>query len=193
MSGLDCGHNNCKPGLGYAEGTNCCYNKEDYCSEFLIGGNGTWTLGTPTNNSNEFVFDVTCLWNIDVITNTHVSLIGSQSSSCGVANPDWGCCTSSDPCKFGDGDCDSDIDCEGALVCRTDNCGLAFPSGFDCCVLDNTGVSSSDIVVNIELQTFEVRHLVTSNFIKDDNSQKYILSGDIIRIHEIVRFFSRHK
>jgi len=35
---------------------------------------------------------------------------------------DDGCCTASNPCERGDGDCDSDDDCKGSLECGTDNC-----------------------------------------------------------------------
>ena len=32
------------------------------------------------------------------------------------------CCTGSKPCGEGEGDCDEDSQCEGDLVCGTDNC-----------------------------------------------------------------------
>ena len=49
------------------------------------------------------------------------------------------CCTESDPCKEGEGDCDSDSDCEGSLVCGSYNCNsswhgsMDFDSSDDCC------------------------------------------------------------
>ena len=45
------------------------------------------------------------------------------------------CCTSSQQCGEGEGDCDSDVDCAGNLKCGTDNCdtSLGFPSDYDCC------------------------------------------------------------
>ena len=39
---------------------------------------------------------------------------------CGQAQD--GCCTPATPCDLGGGDCDSDLDCAGSLVCGTDNC-----------------------------------------------------------------------
>ena len=55
----------------------------------------------------------------------------------------WGgdsCCTSSNTCKEGEGDCDLDSDCAGVLVCGTDNCRngpLGYLGGYDstddCC------------------------------------------------------------
>ena len=41
-------------------------------------------------------------------------------SVCGQAQD--GCCTPANPCDLGGGDCDSDEDCAGSLVCGTDNC-----------------------------------------------------------------------
>ena len=50
------------------------------------------------------------------------------------------CCTSSNQCGEGEGDCDHDSDCFGDLKCgqgngRDDNCdsSLGFPSTHDCC------------------------------------------------------------
>jgi hypothetical protein len=50
------------------------------------------------------------------------------------------CCTSSNQCGEGEGDCDRDTDCFGNLMCGErngfdNNCdtSLGFPSDFDCC------------------------------------------------------------
>ena len=59
-------------------------------------------------------------------------------AACDAAAADEDCCTSSAPCGLHEGDCDTDADCAGALVCGIDNCnnmGLGFPSDmYDCCV-----------------------------------------------------------
>ena len=48
-----------------------------------------------------------------------------------------GCCTETNPCEEGDGDCDLDSQCSGDLVCGIDNCNLEglsrFNSRHDCC------------------------------------------------------------
>ena len=52
-----------------------------------------------------------------------------------------GCCTTSNTCEIGEGDCDSDSECTGNLVCGTDNCLSIFghsPSDFDCCIEGKT-------------------------------------------------------
>ena len=62
------------------------------------------------------------------------------TSGCDANADDSGCCTDSYPCSMGEGDCDSDTDCAGALVCGTDNCqdfDSAFSSTHDCCTSGN--------------------------------------------------------
>ena len=44
---------------------------------------------------------------------------------------DEGCCTTNDPCKEGDGDCDNNNECAGSLICGEDNC--PWGDGDDCC------------------------------------------------------------
>ena len=49
-----------------------------------------------------------------------------------------GCCTSSDPCAVGGGDCDADSDCAGLATCGKDNCVIEFgysswEGTADCC------------------------------------------------------------
>ena len=46
-----------------------------------------------------------------------------------------GCCTADTPCGKGDGDCDSDGQCQGELTCGNDNCSpeTGFSSTYDCC------------------------------------------------------------
>ena len=41
-------------------------------------------------------------------------------------------CSLNSPCANGKGNCDNDSDCEGTLVCGTDNCESG-PRGLDCC------------------------------------------------------------
>ena len=57
------------------------------------------------------------------------------------------CCTEENPCKAGDGDCDNDDQCDGDLVCGTNNCVrnnpnfyyYDFGSDSDCCVESGSG------------------------------------------------------
>ena len=50
------------------------------------------------------------------------------------------CCTddANEPCGLGEGDCDTDDECAGDLVCGENNClrmGSGFKKGSDCCEL----------------------------------------------------------
>ena len=43
------------------------------------------------------------------------------------------CCGTKAPCDINEGDCDSDDECKGGLVCGSNNCPSPFPSSADCC------------------------------------------------------------
>ena len=45
---------------------------------------------------------------------------------------DWSKCSQDSPCGPGEGDCDLHSDCEGRLMCGSDNCAGG-PKGMDCC------------------------------------------------------------
>ena len=45
----------------------------------------------------------------------------------------WSKCSQDSPCADGEGDCDDDTDCEGALLCGNDRC-LSGPTSMDCCM-----------------------------------------------------------
>ena len=74
------------------------------------------------------------------LTATTTTTMSSMTTilSCDASNSDYGCCTSSNPCGLGEGDCDSDSECNGDLICGLDNCqsldsGWAY-SDIDCCI-----------------------------------------------------------
>ena len=45
----------------------------------------------------------------------------------------FNCCTSTNQCDRNQGDCDTDSECIGDLICGTENCKYPFPSDADCC------------------------------------------------------------
>ena len=49
---------------------------------------------------------------------------------------DWSKCSQNTPCADGEGDCDHHNDCEGGLLCGTDNCATG-QAGKDCCEIYN--------------------------------------------------------
>merc|ERR1719228_1668992 len=62
---------------------------------------------------------------------------------CGGRNySDNKCCSVETPCRDGEGDCDSDEECLGSLVCGVNNCntfGHFYHQRDDCCVRDKSG------------------------------------------------------
>jgi len=49
------------------------------------------------------------------------------------------CCTASEPCEEGEGDCDDNDECQGSLICGDNNCksfGQFYHAKDDCCVID---------------------------------------------------------
>ena len=59
----------------------------------------------------------------------------------GLPVTDWGCCSSTNQCDIGEGDCDNDNDCTGNLGCGDNNCrrdysvnGSDWHNTADCCV-----------------------------------------------------------
>ena len=72
-----------------------------------------------------------CVWSIwrnQFIFQTHIDCTGGSRKETET------CCSSEYPCKEFEGDCDTDDDCEGSLICGIDNCGSSFkwPKA-DCC------------------------------------------------------------
>ena len=56
------------------------------------------------------------------------------------SNTDWNCCTGEKKCGLGEGDCDTDDECQIGLVCGSNNCkrdfdtsGSNWDSQADCC------------------------------------------------------------
>ena len=43
------------------------------------------------------------------------------------------CCSASNQCDRNQGDCDSDSECSGDLICGSNNCKSPFPIDADCC------------------------------------------------------------
>ena len=78
----------------------------------------------------------------------HIWIAGSGCHNGFNGNGGGSCCTSSNQCEEGEGDCDSDADCKGDLRCgqgsgNDDNCdtSLGFPGHYDCCY--NAGMTQS--------------------------------------------------
>ena len=76
-----------------------------------------------------------------VALSTNAVEVQDAGNNCtGDPSTNWNCCSDAVPCTLGEGDCDKDTQCEGDLVCGSDNCFRDFPStgsnwvvGADCC------------------------------------------------------------
>ena len=59
----------------------------------------------------------------------------------GIPSTHWSCCSTANPCQLGQGDCDSNSECAGTLVCGLNNCradhsitGSNWDTIADCCI-----------------------------------------------------------
>ena len=71
----------------------------------------------------------------------------TEATRCTAADWSYSCCTSANPCSFGKGDCNSNDECGGALICGANNCLNDFgfgDSGLDCCINDNAANIASN-------------------------------------------------
>ena len=66
--------------------------------------------------------------------------IAPSKRSARIPETDWRCCTNSEPCDVGGGDCDVDSHCMAGLKCGNNNCKRDFSSSgsdwstaADCC------------------------------------------------------------
>ena len=68
------------------------------------------------------------------------------------------CCSNTRPCKINEGDCDTDEDCEGNLVCGSNNCprsGYEFSSRDDCCTEPRGEANEMFLKIKYKFNSFE--------------------------------------
>jgi len=128
---LVCGSNNCKQfGSYYHEKDDCCERPRRNLPlmmepETIVTLNQPSTSGSVIGPRNP---------SVPVVCSSPLCL----GSRCQGRNVDQGrCCTASNPCEEGEGDCDNSNECRGGLVCGNNNCaqfGSVFHPKDDCCV-----------------------------------------------------------
>ena len=66
-----------------------------------------------------------------------ITTTAAPTPGCNASTNDKNCCTSSNPCSIGEGDCDKNSHCAGNLVCGKNNCkqfdSAWSDASFDCC------------------------------------------------------------
>ena len=80
------------------------------------------------------------------IFQTSVDIIGGRHCKNGTYIEVEGCCTKHEPCEVNEGDCDSDEDCMGDLLCGQANCDadkFGYKSKTDCCYEPKGNISLS--------------------------------------------------
>ena len=83
---------------------------------------------------------------LGVTTTTTTTTTTPATTNCQGLPGQNSCCTATNPCPLGGGDCDSDSDCQGNLVCGTDNCKGFHPGsydGADCCMIPEIKTTST--------------------------------------------------
>jgi len=118
---LKCGKDNCVSGRKFTKMSDCCYDPKPN------------TKSAPKKS-------------VPKKSATKKIPANKPTKSCnGLSSHDWSCCSASNQCGVGEGDCDSDRDCKGILKCGKDNCarGRKFTKMSDCCYNPKPSVSCS--------------------------------------------------
>ncbi|MEQ1566605.1 MAG: lamin tail domain-containing protein [Myxococcota bacterium] len=139
----------CHPGCECASGVGDC-NADTDCATGLVCG-----LNNGAQFGIEWSYDVCvesgCTNGVQDGAETGVDFGGSCGGSCGGANGDQeGYCSESCPCASGEGDCDSDAECDAGLSCVADRGGdFGMDPKHDVCLAASvvTDLNAGDLVI----------------------------------------------
>ena len=106
------------------EGEGDC-GEDSECEGSLVCGQMNCANNTATHCCTKTCHDDSECYNQECNTGVNQCRLDSYST-------DWSLCSQASPCSDGQGDCDLDSECQGSLVCGSDNC-LNGPTGMDCC------------------------------------------------------------
>ena len=126
-----CGIDNCRSSLGFESFYDCCYSIEE----------GFCTIKNPCGvNQGDCDSHAECLGGLVCgLNNCPESLGYNPEVDCcydAVIGDDDFCTTDTNPCGVGEGDCDSNNECQTNLICDTANgCSayLEFADDVNCC------------------------------------------------------------
>jgi len=105
-------------------------------------------------------------------------------------NYDVDCCSTDIPCGLGEGDCDTDDECAGDLVCGTNNCitqGTDFTGHADCCELPSTPGFGNPNCLPSAIPEFAITHKQRNKQLKECCSEEHpcgVGEGDCDRDNE---------
>ena len=122
---ISCYQSNCSQDVPCHNGEGDCDDDSECASQHVCGAdnceNGPRGVDCCTSTCHN---DTDCV-NQECNVNTNMCRLDSYSTY-------WSNCSPASPCAQGEGDCDDDTDCEGALLCGNDNCASG-TTGMDCC------------------------------------------------------------
>jgi hypothetical protein len=107
-----------------------CSGEDDCCTLAAPCGKGVGDCDANDDCAEDLVCGTN---NCDMSSGIYDSTDDCCQAAC---NGGDSCCRSSAQCAVGEGDCDSDTDCAGRLVCGEDNCDQSrdiFDLSDDCC------------------------------------------------------------
>ncbi len=138
VEGLVCGTDNCK-GDAFYEGTDCCAPRPPCDKTTETEG---WSCCTSKylcdKNQGDCDSDGDCKEGLFCGTDNCEGDAFYEGTDCctdrQICTGGDSCCRPVNRCGAGEGDCDSDKDCQDGFKCGTDNCsGDTFDAGDDCC------------------------------------------------------------
>ena len=134
-NGLLCGSNNCPDHLAFNSEVDCCYaltvGNEHFCTAANPCGQDEGDCDSHEECQGSLICgSVNCPTYLGFSPDTDCCYDNSQSV---VGDETF--CTTANPCRQDEGDCDSDFECQNILVCGSNNCpvSLDFHSDVDCC------------------------------------------------------------
>jgi len=159
---LKCGTNNCPKGIKFNKYSDCCYDSKpkatqapkanttskpakscdglsSYHTDCCSASNQCDVGEGDCDSDNDCKGSLKCGTNNcpkGIKFNKYSDCCYDSTKSCdGLSSYYTDCCSASNQCGLGEGDCDSDNDCKGSLKCGANNClkGRKFNKYSDCC------------------------------------------------------------
>ena len=89
-----------------------------------------------------------------------------KEDKCNADDDDNECCSTESPCRVGEGDCDTNAECVGDLVCGTNNCQMfdaSWKDTRDCCEANKAIITTTTTTTTITMTTTTTTTTTTIN------------------------------